>query len=84
MDTLTELESQILNLERIFWRTAEAKEQAVRGLGLSPVRYYQRLNQLLDDPVFLEADPQLVYRLRRIRSVGRTRYNGSHDGLHDS
>ena len=66
MDTVTELESQILNLERIFWRTAGAKEQAIRDeLGLSPTRYYQLLSRLLADPG-LVADPLTVQRLRRI------------------
>jgi len=66
MDTVT-----ILNIERQFWRTAGAKEQAITEAGWSPVRYYQRLNQLLDDPAFLQADPPLVYRLRRLRTTRR-------------
>lgn len=60
MDTL------ILNLEKQFFRTAGAKEEAIRALGLSPTRFYQLLNRLLDDPAALEAEPQLVYRLLRI------------------
>ena len=77
MDTLTELESQILNLERIFWKTAEAKEQAVRELGLSPVRYYQLLARLLDDPAARAADPLLVDRLRRVRTDRRRSFVGA-------
>jgi len=65
MDTVS---AQILTLEKQFFRTAGAKEEAIRALGLTPMRYYQLLNRLLDDPVFLQADPQLVYRLRRIRT----------------
>lgn len=65
MDTVS---AQILTLEKQFFRTAGGKEEAIRALGLTPMRYYQLLNRLLDDPVFLEADPQLVYRLRRIRT----------------
>lgn len=56
----------MLNIERQFWRTASAKEDAIRAAGYSVVRYYQLLNRLLDDPAVLAADPVLVYRLRRI------------------
>lgn len=56
----------MLNIERQFWRTAEAKEDAIRAAGCSVVRYYQLLNRMLDDPAVLAADPVLVYRLRRI------------------
>ncbi len=66
MDTVT-----VLKIERQFWRTAGAKDEAIRALGLSPVRYHQLLNQLLDDPAFLQADPQLVYRLLRVRTNRR-------------
>jgi hypothetical protein len=62
MDTVT-----MLNIERQFWRTAGAKEEAIRAHGLTVTRYYQLLNRLLDDPAALAAEPQTVYRLRRIR-----------------
>jgi hypothetical protein len=66
MDTLTAQQRNILAVERQFWRTAEAKEQAIRDMGLTVVRYYQLLNQMLGSQAVLAADPQLVYRLRRI------------------
>lgn len=65
-DTLTDEQRAILALERQFWRTSGAKEDAIRAMGLSPVRYYQLLVGLLDDPAALAAEPQLIYRLRRI------------------
>ncbi len=68
MDSLTDQQRQILDTERQFWRTAGAKEDAIRAAGFSVTRYYQLLNRLLDDPAVLAADPQTVYRLRRIRS----------------
>ncbi|MFD5762201.1 DUF3263 domain-containing protein, partial [Streptomyces sp. NPDC127044] len=40
-------------------------------LGLAPVRYYQLLNALLDDPRALAHDPITVNRLRRIRDTRR-------------
>lgn len=75
MDELTERQLAILGFERKWWNQASAKEQAIRDeLGHSPVRYYQLLNQLLDNPAALAADPTTVKRLRRIReSRARTR-----------
>ncbi len=72
---LTEREQQILDFERRWWKHAGAKEQAIRDtFALSATRYYQLLNGLLDNPAALERDPQLVSRLRRLRSArARTR-----------
>ncbi|MEU7317265.1 DUF3263 domain-containing protein [Streptomyces sp. NPDC007083] len=50
------------------------KERAVREqLGMSPVRYYQYLNALLDDPRAARHDPVTVNRLRRLRQAARDR-----------
>jgi hypothetical protein len=63
----------ILGFERRWWRHAGAKEQAIRDtFGLSPTRYYQLLNRLLEEPAALARDPVLVSRLRRLRA-SRTR-----------
>ncbi|MCZ9294567.1 DUF3263 domain-containing protein [Corynebacterium meitnerae] len=49
-------------------RSLGAREEAIRvELGMSPFRYYQKLNSLIDDPSALSARPQLVRRLQRIR-----------------
>lgn len=65
---LTEREREILSFERHWWKYAGAKEQAVRELfGVSPTRYYQILNALIDRPEALAHDPMLVKRLRRMR-----------------
>ena len=49
-------------------RRLGAREEAIRvELGMSPFRYYQKLNSLIDDPSALAARPQLVRRLQRIR-----------------
>lgn len=70
LDTLTDRDVAVLTLEREFWKTAGAKEQAIRDeLGMTPVRYYQRLNQLVDTEAALAHEPVLVNRLRRIRSA---------------
>ncbi|MFF5426999.1 MULTISPECIES: DUF3263 domain-containing protein [unclassified Streptomyces] len=59
----------LLAVERRSWPGPGAKERAVREqLGLSPTRYYQLLNALLDDPRALAHDPVTVNRLRRVRA----------------
>jgi hypothetical protein len=66
-------EREMLAFERQWWRYAGAKEQAIREqFGYSATRYYQDLNNLIDRPEALAADPMLVKRLRRLRS-GRQR-----------
>ena len=74
-DGLTRREHDILAFERQWWKYAGAKEQAVRELfDMSPTRYYQVLNALIDKPEALAVDPLLIKRLRRLRtSRQRTR-----------
>ncbi|MFF3845902.1 DUF3263 domain-containing protein [Streptomyces sp. NPDC002328] len=65
-------ERDVLALERRGFSGPGAKERAIREeLGLSPVRYYQLLNALLDDPRALAHDPVTVNRLRRVREARR-------------
>ncbi len=69
MAALSEREMRILAFERGWWRQPGAKEQAISDvLGLSPTRYYQLLDRLIDRPEALAFDPVLVKRLRRQRS----------------
>ncbi|WP_199552381.1 DUF3263 domain-containing protein [Streptomyces sp. N35] len=64
----------VLALERRNWPSPGAKERAVREeLGISPTRYHQLLNALLDDERALAHDPVTVNRLRRIREERRAR-----------
>ncbi|MEU5087416.1 DUF3263 domain-containing protein [Streptomyces sp. NPDC021356] len=66
-------ERDILALERRGFTGPGAKERAIREeLGLSPVRYYQLLNALLDDTRALAHDPVTVNRLRRVRDARRS------------
>ncbi|MEU3173574.1 DUF3263 domain-containing protein [Streptomyces sp. NPDC007000] len=66
-------ERDIIALERRGFLGPGAKERAIREeLGLAPVRYYQLLNALLDDPRALAHDPVTVNRLRRVRESRRT------------
>ncbi|MFJ6697121.1 DUF3263 domain-containing protein [Streptomyces sp. NPDC091272] len=71
---LSERELAVLAVERQGWAAPGAKERAVREqLGVSPTRYYQLLNALLDDERALAHDPVTVNRLRRVREALRTR-----------
>lgn len=83
---LTRQEHEMLAFERQWWRRPGAKETAIRDrFGISPTRYYQVLNTLVDRPDALASDPVLVGRLRRVRAarhrgrlprvLGRESYN---------
>ncbi|ARB88107.1 DUF3263 domain-containing protein [Corynebacterium diphtheriae bv. mitis] len=50
-------------------RSLGAKEEAIRELGLTPVRYYQMLNVAIDDPTVIAEYPLLTARLRRRRDT---------------
>ena len=72
-EQLAERERNILALERRGFTGPGAKERAIREeRDLSPVRYYQRLHALLDDPRALAHDPVTVNRLRRVREARRS------------
>ncbi|MET9126471.1 MULTISPECIES: DUF3263 domain-containing protein [unclassified Streptomyces] len=72
MEELGARERAVLAMERRGFAGPGAKERAIREqLGLAPVRYYQLLNALLDDPRALAHDPVTVNRLRRVRDTRR-------------
>ena len=75
---LGERERSILDFERSWWQSPGPKESAIRAtFGLSTTRYYQILNDLLDDDLALQYDPLVVRRLRRLRDRRRrARYEG--------
>ena len=65
---LSELEIKMLECERTWWRHAGAKESSIKELfNLTPPAYYQLLNNLIDRPAALMAEPLLVKRLLRLR-----------------
>ena len=65
---LSELEIKMLEFERTWWRHAGAKESSIKELfNLTPPAYYQLLNNLIDRPAALIAEPLLVKRLLRLR-----------------
>ena len=72
MEPLTDRDRAILDFERGWWLLPSSKAAAIRDrLDLSPTRYYQVLNRLIDDPAALAHDPLVVHRLRRTRAARR-------------
>ena len=70
---LSELELKMLEFERTWWRHAGAKESSIKELfNLTPPAYYQMLNNLIDRPAALMAQPLLVKRLLRLRDQRTT------------
>ena len=58
----------MLDFERSWWKHAGVKEQAIKErFEMSATRYYQLLNDLLENPAAMEYDPILVKRLKRLR-----------------
>lgn len=69
-NSLNDFELRILEFERNWWQYAGAKENAIKELfDLTPPRYYQLLNDLIDREDALVASPMLVKRLRRLRKA---------------
>jgi hypothetical protein len=68
MRDLTDHEQALLAFEARTWRYRASRDEAIIDtFGVSPTRYQQQLNALLDDPAALAHDPVLVNRLRRVR-----------------
>ncbi|MCD9902934.1 DUF3263 domain-containing protein [Streptomyces sp. MT29] len=71
---LSDRDRALLALERRSWAGPGAKERAIREeLGISPVRYFQLLNALIEDARALREDPVTVNRLRRLKAARRER-----------
>ena len=71
---LTERERDILAFEHRWWAHAGAMDEAIRAeLGLTPARYYQLLNAVIDSPAAVRHDPMLVHRLQRVREARMSR-----------
>lgn len=77
MDDLTELERDILAFERLTWKYAGAREAAITDrFEMTPVRYAQVKNALIDKPEAWAFDAQLVKRLRALRDARRAVRSG--------
>jgi hypothetical protein len=70
---LSELAQRILTFEHDRARHDRSKEAEIRvTFDMSPARYYQVLNRVIDTPAALAFDPQLVMRLQRLRHARTT------------
>ncbi|MGV0738175.1 DUF3263 domain-containing protein [Mycobacterium syngnathidarum] len=73
MDSLTDIEQQMVDLEGQWWATPGRKESAISDqFGMSAPRYYQLLNRLVGTQAALAYDAVTVNRLRRLRSRGHS------------
>jgi hypothetical protein len=74
---------EILDFERGWWLEHGPKAQLIRRrFGISPARYQQILNRLIDRTDAVAYDPMLVLRLRRLRETRRRRRTAGSLGLH--
>lgn len=65
---LGDRELRMLEFERLWHRHDGRKEEAIRAeFELSPARYYQVLNRVIDSPAAVRHDPMLVGQLQRAR-----------------
>ena len=78
MQELSDRDARLLEFEKRAPRSVGAKEEAIKAeFGISPVRYYQRLNVLIDVPAAMREHPHLTARLRRMRNR-RAAERGAH------
>ena len=67
---MTDDDRRMLDFAGRWWRTAGAAEDAIRAeFGISATRFWQKVNQLLEEPDAAAYAPTLVSRLRRIRDT---------------
>lgn len=67
---LSEQQAALLDFEKQWWALPGSKETEIRErFDISPTRYYQLLNALIDSDAALAHDPLLVKRLRRQRAT---------------
>lgn len=76
-DLLSDSERVILAFEARRPGHSSAKEEAIRAeLEITPARYYQLLDRVIDSEQALVEDPMLVRRLRRMREDAAARRAG--------
>lgn len=66
---LTQRDAAILAFEASSVRGPERDREIRERFDMSPTRYHQVLNRLIDTPAALQHDPLLVQRLRRVREA---------------
>ena len=74
---LTERDYAILDFERTAWKSNDTKQKAIRKtFSISPARYYQLRDALIDKPEAVDFDPMVVKRLQRARKLRRSKKLG--------
>ncbi|GAA1714606.1 DUF3263 domain-containing protein [Brachybacterium phenoliresistens] len=67
-EELDDVDRAILEIEARTYRFVGTKERRIRErTGLTPTRYFVRLNRLLESPAALQHSPAVVNRLRTLR-----------------
>lgn len=75
---LSERDRQMLDFEGTWWKYAGLKEDEIRSrFDLTPTRYYQVLNALIDRADAIAYAPMTVKRLRRLRDDRQRRRAGA-------
>ncbi len=70
--SLSARDRAILDFERTWRQLRGPKEVAIREhFNISPSRYYEVLNALLEDPEALSYDPLTIKRAQRVRNQRR-------------
>jgi len=76
---LDERSKQMLEVERLWWQYAGAKEARVRErFGITMTTYYQQINAMIDTEAALAYDPMLVKRLRKRRRTRQLSRSARH------
>ena len=71
---MTTVQQAILDFETRWWLHVGDKDAAIReAFGLEPVRYYELLDQLLDEPEAMIQAPATISRYRRLRDLRQRR-----------
>jgi hypothetical protein len=74
---LTDRDRELLAFAALQWKYPGARDAAIRDtFDITPTRYFQLLNELIDKPAAMAADPVLVKRLRRLRESRAVRRVG--------
>jgi hypothetical protein len=72
--TVTTVQQAILDFETRWWQHIGEKDAAIRdAFGLEPVRYYELLDLLLDEPEAMLQAPATISRYRHLRDLRQRR-----------
>ncbi len=76
---LEESEAALLDFEASWWAADSEKDAEIHArFGITPPRYYQLLNALIDRPEALAYSPLLVKRQRRLRERRQAERSARH------